>query len=64
MSVKICKALEIRTPIKLEDGVEEMVEFAPEHPELIDPHSTNIHPDANGEMWYWTPEPELPVEAE
>ena len=31
--------------------------FAPEHPELIDPRSTNIHPDEDGVQWYWTPEP-------
>ena len=38
--------------------------FAPERPELIDPRSTNIHPDKDGVMWYWTPEPEIPVDAE
>ena len=37
--------------------------FSPEAGHAI-PTPIIIHPDEDGEMWYWTPEPEIPVDAE
>ena len=37
--------------------------FSPEDGRAI-PTPIIIHPDKDGVMWYWTPEPEIPVDAE
>lgn len=56
MSEKICRAIAHLTPVKLEDGTESnALAFTPENPDLIGT-STLIHPDENGEQWYWTPD--------
>ena len=37
--------------------------FSPEDGHAV-PEPIIIHKDDKGEMWYWTPEPEIPVDAE
>lgn len=54
---KICKAL-----VKTEDAIQEdgsaitVQSFSPVSPEMIDSKGIAIHPDENGEQWYWTPD--------
>lgn len=67
MSKKICRA--IATTIKGESIVDgkriqsSVTVFSTEDGREI-PTPIVIHPDENGEMWYWTPAPEEPLIAE